>query len=258
MDYEIFDMENYKFITIPKLNNMGLKNIYTLKPMNLSFNLAKDPKTVRDSIDYCLDIMGISQKTLFTSYQVHGNRIQIVNEADEGEIYKYARIFFDTDGLITSNPELVIYSKFADCTPVLLFDPINMVHANLHSGWKGTLKKIGENGVKMLQKEFNSNPGDIIAIVGPTIGYDDFEVDEDVAIQFRKTFPFYSEIMKWDGKKYKIDLLETNKRILRQCGVKDENIIDIPLSTYSTPYMHSYRRDKKNYGLMGLITSMDE
>ncbi len=257
MNYEIIEHNGFKFLTIDRLNQLGLKNLYTLKPMDLGFKTSKDENAVRDNLHTCLEVMGAEDKVLFTSYQVHKNNVKVVDSVDEGEFYHYSRIYFETDGLVTDNKNLALYTKFADCTPVLLYDPEHHAQGNIHSGWRGTLLEIGRVGVETMVERYGTKPENLIAVVGPTIGYDDFEVDWDVAEKFQNTFSFHEDIMKRRGEKYHIDLLETNIRILKSCGLREENIISIEDSTYSNEEMHSYRRDRDNYGLMGLITTLD-
>ena len=104
-------------------------------------------------------------------------------------------------------------------------------------------------------RDYQCDPKNIIAIIGPSIGKDDFEVEEDVASHFKAIFQDdYTVIRKKDAIKYLIDLQEINKRILIESGIKKENITIVDLSTKSNPMFHSYRRYGSEFGLMGCIT----
>ncbi len=143
--------------------------------------------------------------------------------------------------------------------PILLFDPVKKVQANIHSGWSGSLKKISKSAIEGMVKEFQSVPKDIVAIIGPAIGKDDFEVEIDVASKFQATFADWPDtIIKKNHIKYLIDLQEINKRILLDNGISSENISIIDFSTYKEKdLLHSYRRDGKEFGLMGLISTLE-
>jgi YfiH family protein len=168
---------------------------------------------------------------------------------------EFGRYFEDTDGLVTDKENIGLITRFADCTPIILYDPINRVHCNVHSGWKGTLQRIASNAIDIMKDRYNCNPLDIISIIGPTIGKDEFEVDEDVKELFHKEFGYLENIiMKKDEIKSLIDLQTINKNILLENGIGEENIIIVDLKTMSNDMLHSFRRDKEGFGLMGVVT----
>ena len=126
--------------------------------------------------------------------------------------------------------------------------------ANIHSGWKGTLQRIGVHGVRMMKDHYGSKPEDIVAVIGPTIGKLDFEVEDDVASQFKEEFGYMEDVIKKkDDIKTLIDLQTINKNILLEEGLLIENIEIINLSTVATDFLHSFRRDRNDFGLMGSV-----
>lgn len=257
MNYSIEIEDNIRYIVIPELQKLGLNNCFTTIDMDMSLKDNTMIDRVKINHEKIFKFMNIRPKEVFSSIQIHSTNIEEIKDIEHGKKHEIGRIIPDNDGFVTDLKDIVLISKYADCTPIILYDPIKKVHANIHSGWRGTLKKIGSHGVDIMINKYNSNPKDIIAVLGPSIDRDDFEVDIDVKELFEKAFEFNREVIfKKDEIKYLIDLKEINKRILMDSGVKKTNITTIDLSTKSNPMLHSYRRDGDKFGLMAAITSL--
>lgn len=160
----------------------------------------------------------------------------------------------DIDGLITDKSGISLSLRFADCTPIFLYDPIKNVIGNIHSGWRGTVQKIGQKGIKKMENEYGSNPKDIIACIGPAIGKCHFEVSEDVKKIFEETFSYLRSKEKFIQKgkeegKYFIDTNYINGKLLEEAGLKQKNIIQSNICTVcNKEYIHSYRAEKELSG----------
>lgn len=255
---KIVESKNISFLIVPYLLDLGLKHCFTTIHMDMGTKTNEDLENLTKNFEHIYEFLEINPKILYSGYQVHGNKVEIINSLNQGKEAYFGRYIEDTDGLITNMKGVALISRYADCSPIILFDPINRVQANIHSGWRGTLKEISKVGIESMIKNYKSNVDDIIAIIGPTIGKDDFQVDIDVKTMFQEKFEFNKEIIrKKNHIKYLIDLEKTNKRILLESGIKEKNIICMNLSTYSNPLLHSYRRDKGKYGLMGLVTMIE-
>lgn len=255
MKYEIVKEDENSFIIIPELIDLGLKHCFTTKSMDIGSHTNKSLESLKKNFNSIYNFLNINPKTLYSGYQTHSKNIEKIINENQGKENPFGRFIPNTDGLMTNKKNIVLITRFADCTPIILFDSVKRVHGNIHSGWKGTLQEIAANGVDIMVKEYNSNPKDIISVIGPTIGEDDFEVDRDVMIKFRDKFKSYNDIIKKkDSEKYLIDLQKINEYILIDKGIREENITTIDLSTYSNNFLHSYRRDGEDFGLMGLVT----
>lgn len=179
-------------------------------------------------------------------HQAHTDIVESVKE--KGEFHT------NIDGLITDKSGISLSLRFADCTPILLYDPIKNVIGNIHSGWRGTVQKIGQKGVKKMEKEYGCNPKDIIACIGPAIGRCHFEVSEDVKKIFEETFSYLGNIEKFIQKekeegKYFIDTNYINEKLLEEAGLKQENIVQSNICTVcNKEYIHSYRAEKELSG----------
>lgn len=258
MQYEIIKEKHNSYIIIPKLRDLGLKHCFTTNTMDIGSNTNKSLESLKENFNNIYKFLNIEPKILYSGYQIHSKNIANIKDDKQGEINEFGRFIPNTDGLITNKAGIALITRFADCTPIILFDPIKKIHANIHSGWKGTIQEIANNGVDSMINNYDSSPKDIIAVIGPTIGKDDFEVDIDVMLKFKAKFKSYRDIIKKkNDKKYLIDLQKINKNMLMSIGIEEKNIITIDLSTYSNDFLHSYRRDRENFGLMGLFTYME-
>ena len=229
-----------------------IQHCYTLKTSDYMNNDGKNYKQLYDSLN--LDY----NKFIQVKHQIHSNLVEAVD--DESKEYT------NVDGLVTDLKGVSLSLRFADCTPIYLYDPIKNVIGNVHSGWKGTVQKIAQEGVKKLVETYNSNPKDIIACMGPAIGICHFEVDEDVKDIFENTFSYMNMndkiIIKGEIKegkqKYFIDTNLINRRLLEDMGLVKENIIESKICTVcNSNQLHSYRVDKekagRNTSIIGLL-----
>ncbi|MDY0235888.1 MAG: peptidoglycan editing factor PgeF [Gudongella sp.] len=256
MEYKIVEKNGYRYITIPELTELGLKHAFTTIDMDIGMSTNKNIENLKKNVQEVYDFLDVQPKILYNAYQTHSSNVAIIENLEQGIESQLGRYFPDTDGLITRRDDIALITRFADCVPILLFDKTNKVMANIHSGWKGTLKEITKQAIYVMKRSFNSDPKDIVAVIGPAIGRDDFEVQIDVASQFKDKFIDWEDtIRKKNEIKYLIDLQEINKRILLDSGIQEKNLSIIDLSTYKEKEIfHSFRRDGEKFGLMGLVS----
>ena len=222
--------------------------------------------TLNDYDKLCKSI-GCDYKNIVKGIQKHTDNVKIISEKINKNAPDFGQKEYEnTDGLITNKTNLVLSSTSSDCISLLFYDPVKNVIANVHSGWRGTLKKISIKTVEKMVKEFGCNPEDIICCICPSIRKCHFEVGEDVKEQFEKEFQDLGEdnlkeiIEKKDKeKKYNIDTVLINKIILKRKGLKMENIVDSKICTMCNPkVLHSYRSEKENYGLNTALIELKE
>lgn len=200
--------------------------------------------------------------------QDHTKNVQIVNSKVNEKAPDFnLDIYKSTDGLITNKRNFILSTTNADCILLLLFDPVRKVIANVHSGWKGTLKRMVVVTINKMVEEFNCNPEDIICCICPSIKKCHFEVRQDVKEAFEKEFinilnSKYIEngreqiielkdiIEVKNNEKWNIDTVLINKVLMQNIGLKPENIIDSEICSVCNPdLIHSYRVEKEKYGL---------
>lgn len=161
-----------------------LAHCYTLKRNDIDFNIIKNNKQqemkLEDSYQKLCQVFSIQREQIKRPSQVHKDTIQFVKDVQQK--------CEETDGIITNQKQIATILTFADCTPILLFDPKTKIIGNIHSGWRGTIQKIGQKAANKMIKEYEVEATNLIACIGPCIGSCHFEVEEDVKNQFVKTF----------------------------------------------------------------------
>lgn len=240
-----------------------LVHCYTLSTNNFDIagndTMENRKEVVLDNYRKLATTLEIDYNHIIRPYQTHTDVIRKVDEIPSA-IQIFPKEYWDVDGLITDKKNVIFSLGYADCTPLFLYDPVKKVIGNIHSGWKGTLQRIGEKAIIKMIEEYNSNPSDIICCIGPTIRECHFEVDVDVQELFYNEFSYLSninDIITKKGEKYYIDTVLINRIILKEAGLKEENIIDSKICTVCNyKIMHSYRVDKevagRNTAIMGL------
>lgn len=233
-----------------------IQHCYTLRKNKLSFLLEeKDDIQLQESYNKISEAVGFNKDKIIQPKQTHTDKVENVVNKDQ--------VFSDIDGLITNKREITLCTTSADCIALLFYDPMQKVIADVHSGWRGTVQKIGQNAVLKMIKEYNCKPENIICCICPCIGKCHFEVDEDVKDIFYNTFKYMKEmkenkiikkgrLVKEGNKtiqKYNIDTTLINRIIQRKLGLKEENIIDTGICTVcNSKQFHSYRTDREKAG----------
>lgn len=242
---------------------LGLdKNFKTAKANMVKLDEKEYEKAIADYKNICKEI-GTCYKNLVKTNQNHTNEVKVVERkinVDEPDIN--LKRYENTDGLITNQKNILLSTTNADCILLLFYDPVKKVIGNTHSGWRGTLQRISVKTVEKMKKEFGCNPQDIICCIAPSIRKCHFEVEEDVKEMFSVEFKDLAEISQIieetiPNKKWNIDTVIINKVILKNAGLRDENIIDSGIcSVCNSDIIHSFRVEGKNYSLNTALIEM--
>lgn len=265
----ICQKNNLKYIAFQNLENTNMvKHCITTRlggvstgvyaELNMSFTRGEEKEKVLQNYDIVCDALDFDKNSFVLCHQTHTTNIRVVTENDRGMGVTKQSIIKDTDGLITniSGIQLTVFS--ADCTPILLLDPVNKAVGAIHAGWRGTVNSIAQKAIEKMTENYGTNPKDVIAGIGPSIGQCCFQVDEPVVKEFRQKLYFANDVIINDTvpERYKIDLWETNKRILINCGVLEKNIELSNICTMChTDLFYSHRVMGNERGNMaGIIT----
>lgn len=167
--------------------------------------------------------VGFEMKQLTLGEQTHSAHVARVTAAERGRGGgdNYSRIP-DADALVTDEKGICLMVLTADCVPILLYDPVRKVVAAIHAGWKGTVGKIADRTLDMMQTQWECHPENILAGIGPAIGNCCFEVGEDVAERFMEQG--MADSVDRTGGKLHIDLAAVNKLQLQNKGVAEQHI----------------------------------
>lgn len=222
---------------------LSLRYAETPRPpfdFNMSLKIGDDSQAVKQNRQKFFNMLGIDGRKVTFQFQVHSNIHNYVSET---------AFFRGSDGLYTDRINLFLAVNVADCIPVFMYDSKNKVVAGIHSGWKGTHKKIVSLTLATLIENFNTKPEDVYVYIGPGISVRNFEVGKDVYDLFKDDYKVVS-----DGKYY-VDLKkDIYSRLLKQ-HVPSENIQVSKYCSYGdSDKFHSYRRDRETSGrMLGII-----
>ncbi len=223
-------MTMYELVLPPNLSMQGLNAFFTTKDTafaDLSELLERELNVKAD---------------IFMPIQKHTNTVHLLEKDHEP---------VTADAVITSEKNVLIGIKVADCVPILLYDKARGVIAAVHAGWRGTAGGILINTLEAMSEAFGSMPGDILAAVGPSIKGCSYEVDEEVKSLVMKTSGDGGYFKK-AGDKYLLDLPLANKVQAMSAGMSEDNIWLSDECTFCSPHKyHSYRRSASDEGRQG-------
>lgn len=215
------------------------------KELDLSLNSEEFPK----NFEFFAKSTGIEPNKCVFSHQVHSKNIKLVTFEDIGTPY-WNRKLKDIDGLITNEPGLFLATSYADCMPILAYDPVEKVIGAAHSGWRGTLIEIGKELILKMNTEFGSKPQNILVTVGPSIGPDSFEVKEDVAEKF--FLKYGKEVIIQKNNKIYVNLWKAIEITLTELGI--QNLEFSMIDTFkSTELFYSYRKEETKKRFLAII-----
>lgn len=283
--------EELEYLTFPSLEETGIiDHLITTRTggvskgefssMNVGLLRGDREEDVRENFRRIGEVMGCGTEDMVLARQTHTTNIRHVTAADRGKGIVRPFDYQDVDGLITDEPGLVLVTTFADCVPLILVDPVRRAVGSAHSGWRGTVGRMGECMVRAMEDAFGSRPEDLLAAVGPSICQACYEVGEEVAEKFagadRGTEAIRRELSRSgrfrsgrDGEaprvlnpgkqpgKYQLDLWLANYLILRQAGIPGERIAVTDICTcHNSSYLFSHRASGGKRGAMGVFVAL--
>lgn len=210
----------------------GGVSVGCLESMNLGFNRGDLDENVLKNHKIFAKAVGFPYENIVTTNQTHTTNVRVVTKEDCGKGIAKDRDYSDVDGLITNILGIVLATYYADCVPLYILDPINKAIGLSHSGWKGTVKRIGDNTLKLMNENYGTNPKDVICCIGPSICQDCYEISEDVANEFINEFGKNNKILYNKGNgKYQLNLWESVKQVFLDAGVEYDNIYTTDICT---------------------------
>lgn len=194
--------------------------------LNMGLHVGDRPEAVQENRRRFLRALDLKAERAVSPEQVHGTQVYRVRPEDEGRgALVYGEAVPRTDALITDVPGVPLLLCFADCVPLIFYDEEHHAIGAAHAGWKGTVGGVAGNTVAAMQAAFGTEPGELLAGIGPAIGPCCYEVGEEVEARFREIWPQHGEKLftGQEGKKH-LNLWEANRLQLMAAGLKAENI----------------------------------
>jgi len=223
--------------------------------MNIGITVGDPHENVHENIRRMSGVLGSYDAPIHTTRQVHGADVTIVSDDDRQAEPP------DADGIVTNVRGVQLLMRFADCVPIILYDPFQHAIGMAHAGWRGTVAKVAAKTVETMSREYGSQPEKILAGIGPSIGPEDYEVGEEVAEQVRETFDGKADILlSYPNGKHRnpyLDLWKANEVALREAGVL--HIETAAISTArNTGDFYSYRVEPSPTGRFGVMAMLKE
>lgn len=238
----IITKNNVSYMTFDSLTRAGVKHAFSTRlggvsegvyaSMNLGFGRGDSNENVVENFKRMASAIDLSFERMCLSKQTHTSNVRIITEADAGNGIIRPVPYDNVDGLITNVKNLPLVTFYADCVPLYIYDPVHEVIALSHSGWKGTVAKIGKVTIEKMTAEYGSKPSDLLCAIGPSICKSCYEVSEDVAKYFIDAFGkensdlllSASTFHPDDKTKCMLDLWAACKLVFLEAGVPEENI----------------------------------
>lgn len=256
------NIENTNLVNHGFSTRLGGVSKEHLSSMNLSFTRGDEEENVFENYRRITRSLEVDYDKLVLSHQTHTTNIKVVTKEDMGKGLTREKEYTDIDGLITNEKGITLVTFYADCVPLLFVDPIHEAIGSSHSGWRGTVNKMGKMTVERMKKEYDTNPEDIIAAIGPSICMDCYEVSKEVIDEFACSFE--QNIMddicyKKENGKYQLDLWKANKYVLLEAGIKEENISVTNICTCcNSNLLFSHRASHGMRGNMAALIGLKE
>lgn len=229
--------------------------------MNLSYTRGDEREAVDENFRRIAAALGCGVEDMVCSDQTHTTNLRIVGKADGGKGITRERDYSDVDGLLTDEPGVYLATFFADCVPLYFVDTRRKAVALAHSGWRGTVARMGQCVVERMREAYGTDPADLVAAVGPSICQECYEVSEDVADAFASAFHKAGQereiLFAKGGGKYQLDLWRANEIVLAEAGILEENIQVTDLCTcHNDRYLFSHRASRGQRGNLGAFLGL--
>jgi YfiH family protein len=252
----------------------GVSSVYGGSTLNLGWTKEDDPKSVEENrrhflaavsgeteVDPALALVGVRQ--------VHSAIVHAVRHEDgafEGMLKTVdGKAVLEGDGLMTALGGVMLGVGTADCVPVLVADVHKRVVAAFHAGWRGTVARIVEQGVDRMRLEYGSQPEDLVAAVGPSIGACCYSIGEEVQTEFESNFPYANKLFRnvnqpeASARKVHLDLWEANRRQLLDAGLNAAQITVLGQCTACSRDAHGARQyfsHRAEHGVAGRMLNI--
>ncbi|MEJ2264108.1 MAG: peptidoglycan editing factor PgeF [Anaerolineales bacterium] len=253
--------DSIRYYTFDSLDDAGVTHaVFTrrggLSPapwssLNVGGLLGDDPDRVYQNRVLSFQSMGLAPESVYDAWQVHGDEVICTDKArPPSQPHRKA------DAILTSSPEVTLFMRFADCVPVVLYDPVKKVIGLVHAGWKGTMKGAVTRALETMKLEFSSQPQDIQAALGPSIGPHHYEIGDDIADQVTRTFgQDAGELLPKTNGSVHFDLWTANQLLLDRAGVRRIEVSGLCTACHLEDW-YSHRGEKGKTGRFGVLISL--
>lgn len=266
-----FNLDNMNSISLNKItfNANHIHGCITLRTLdapeygNIALHVCQNPEDVMKN-RYALEKETLPLDCWCLAHQRHtGNVVRVFKHDAKKGAYKSESAIDQTDGLYTTDPNVLIGVFTADCLGILFYDEKHSVIGAVHSGWKGTVQAIVANFLRALQQDGLLHPESLHVHFSPSLMPSSLEVGPEVVSQMedmakREGISLEGCILPGQGDRSYLDHQKINAQFFKKFGIPKENIEFSSLDTKTNPQCYSYRRDGKDCGEHFSCIWMDE
>jgi len=216
--------------------------------LNVGGTVGDEIEDVRKNRLLSFEALGCDPDSMFDVWRVH-SADTVFAESPHPKEFEYQK----ADIILTDKPEITLFMRFADCVPILVHDPVQQVVGVSHAGWMGTVKDVAGATINSMREGYGSNPADIIACIGPSIGPDHYEVGKDVIQQAKQLFGEDADlVLQPHGERIHFDLWTANQLLLKRAGVDHIEVAGVCTACHTHDWF-SHRAEKGKTGRFGAL-----
>jgi len=255
IECEKYDLRYYQFESLNKpgifqgiFTRLGGSSPDPWNSLNLGGTVGDADERVNKNLSKLLAAIGGSNDDLVQIRQIHSKDVIIADQAMDGINHG--------DAMITNQPGLILLMRFADCVPIIFYDPITRTAGIAHAGWKGTAQEISLETVRRMEENFGSKPSNLIVGIGPSIGPDHYLVGKEVISEIKQAFPSkWNQILIYSPDGVKLDLWKANQISLEKAGVTSIEISNICTGCHTDEWF-SHRAENGRTGRFAAVVSL--
>lgn len=224
--------------------------------LNVGGTVGDETARVQENRRRSFQALGRKFESLFDVWQVHGTEV-VCTDSPRPPNQPHLK----ADVILTDQPGVTLFMRFADCVPIFLYDPIRQAVGLAHAGWQGTVKKTAAYAVKAMQARYCSRPQDILAGIGPSVGAHHYEVGPEVVEQVQQAFGSDAkELLKspnggGENSGVQFDLWRANQLVLEGVGVQQIEVACICTACHLEDW-YSHRGEKGRTGRFGALIGL--
>ncbi len=232
------------------VTRLGGVSVGPLAALNLGSSIGDVPTAVAENHRRLLSALDIPRERVVSPYQVHSRRVACVGPTEGGTVIP------DTDALITDAPGLALLLRFADCAPVLLYDPVRGAVGLAHAGWRGAAGGVVAATLTAMREAFGSRPEDLWAGIGPAIGPDHYAVGAEVVAAISATLPMDVSVAALRAGQWYLDLPGAVAAQLTALGVGHVTQSGFCTACHTEEW-YSHRKEQGRTGRFGVVVLLD-
>ena len=219
--------------------------------LNVGGTVGDEPERVRENRRLCFQTLRRLPQTMYDSWLVHRSDVIFVEAPRPLDVRP-----LQADTILTDQPNVTLFMRFADCVPILLHDPQRGVVGLVHAGWLGTVRTAVRTAVEAMAAHYGSHPADVLAAIGPSIGPDHYEVGPDVVMQVTQAFGADgSGLLENQNGSVHFDLWAANRLLLEQAGVRHIDVSRL-CTACNVGDWYSHRAEKGRTGRFGAVIGL--